>query len=243
MVMASGGDEPVMDGEVNSPFARVLNKRLNEVNKPTLGSALYRKVRADVVAEVPQTPQYGAIPTAGYDDGADFLIQHVGVKTGAVIGNSRVTVADASTLGAFTNTVTVTNAESIIGSASDDIVSFYMNSPTAEYKNIPYLPVERDALSLSGSAYLGVKTLGDFADNAVAPFVESTADDFEIQEINLENDADIMILTTIKENQPSFDARNVAAYNRPWRKDFECFSSVAAWRRTWFRDEDRRNIA
>ncbi|CAK0742470.1 hypothetical protein CCP2SC5_110001 [Azospirillaceae bacterium] len=75
MVMSSGGDEPVMDGEKNSPFARILNKKLNELNRSTLGISLYHKVRADVVAEVPQTPQYGAITTAGYDDGADFLIQ------------------------------------------------------------------------------------------------------------------------------------------------------------------------
>ncbi|CAK0771471.1 hypothetical protein CCP2SC5_540001 [Azospirillaceae bacterium] len=80
MVMSSGGDEPVMDGDANSPFARVLNKKLNELNKQTVGSVLYRKVRADIIAEVPQTPQYGAIATAGYDEGADFLFQNSGVK-------------------------------------------------------------------------------------------------------------------------------------------------------------------
>ncbi|CAK0758025.1 hypothetical protein WCLP8_2950001 [uncultured Gammaproteobacteria bacterium] len=75
MAMSSGGDEPVLDGEVNSPFARSLAKRLREVNSPMVGEKLFKMVQDDVVAETPQTPQYGAIVSAGYDTGADFFLR------------------------------------------------------------------------------------------------------------------------------------------------------------------------
>jgi len=75
IAFSSGGDEPVLDGEVNSPFARVLANRLGEVGTHAVGEDLFRKVRADVTASTPQTPHYGAIATAGYDDGADFFFE------------------------------------------------------------------------------------------------------------------------------------------------------------------------
>ncbi|MEI6987037.1 MAG: caspase family protein [Rhodospirillaceae bacterium] len=75
MALSSGGDEPVLDGEVNSPFARALANRLNQVTSATLGEELFRKVRDDVTATTPQTPQYGAISSAGYDLGADYVFE------------------------------------------------------------------------------------------------------------------------------------------------------------------------
>ena len=75
MAMSSGGDEPVMDGEVNSPFARALVDRMKEISAAMAGEDLYARVKADVTANTPQTPQYGVISSAGYDPGADYLIR------------------------------------------------------------------------------------------------------------------------------------------------------------------------
>ena len=83
MAMSSGGDEPVMDGEVNSPFARALVDRMKEIASATVGDELYNKVRADVTAATPQTPQYGVISSAGYDPGADYLIRDARARIGA----------------------------------------------------------------------------------------------------------------------------------------------------------------
>ena len=82
MAMSSGGDEPVMDGEVNSPFARALVDRMKEVAVATAGEDLYNRVKADVTANTPQTPQYGVISSAGYDPGADYLIRDSRTRVG-----------------------------------------------------------------------------------------------------------------------------------------------------------------
>ncbi|WP_284198633.1 caspase family protein, partial [Azospirillum oryzae] len=74
MALSSGGDEPVADGEVNSPFAVALKKRVLGLPKDSNGYALYQEVRQDVTSEAPQTPQYGVIRTAGYDEGGDFIL-------------------------------------------------------------------------------------------------------------------------------------------------------------------------
>lgn len=74
MALSSGGDEPVADGEVNSPFAAALKKRVLALPKDSNGYALYQEVREDVTRDAPQTPQYGVIRTAGYDEGGDFLL-------------------------------------------------------------------------------------------------------------------------------------------------------------------------
>ncbi|WP_343049785.1 caspase family protein [Azospirillum melinis] len=74
MALSSGGDEPVADGEVNSPFAVALKTRVLGLPKDSSGYALYQEVRQDVTSEAPQTPQYGVIRTAGYDEGGDFLL-------------------------------------------------------------------------------------------------------------------------------------------------------------------------
>ena len=57
-----------------SPFAAALKKRVMALPKDSNGYALYQEVRQDVTSEAPQTPQYGVIRTAGYDEGGDFLL-------------------------------------------------------------------------------------------------------------------------------------------------------------------------
>ncbi|XKH39070.1 filamentous hemagglutinin N-terminal domain-containing protein [Azospirillum doebereinerae] len=74
MALSSGGDEPVADGDVNSPFAAALVKRVRALPKDSGGFGLYQQVREDVSREAPQTPQYGVIKAAGYDEGGDFLL-------------------------------------------------------------------------------------------------------------------------------------------------------------------------
>ncbi|WP_042703122.1 caspase family protein, partial [Azospirillum sp. B506] len=74
MALSSGGDEPVADGDVNSPFAVALKTRVLGLPKDSSGYALYQEVRQDVTSEAPQTPQYGVIRTAGYDEGGDFIL-------------------------------------------------------------------------------------------------------------------------------------------------------------------------
>lgn len=74
MALSSGGDEPVADGDVNSPFATALVKRVRALPQDSGGFGLYQQVREDVTRDAPQTPQYGVIKAAGYDEGGDFLL-------------------------------------------------------------------------------------------------------------------------------------------------------------------------
>ncbi len=73
MAMSSGGDEPVADGDVNSPFAKILSERLQSIVDVEEGFDLFNQVKTAVVEAVPQTPHYGVVKTAGYDDGGDYL--------------------------------------------------------------------------------------------------------------------------------------------------------------------------
>ena len=75
MALSSGGDEPVADGEVNSPFAASLLSRVRTLPTDAEGYKLFLQVRDDVTREVPQTPQYGVVRTAGYDQGGDYLLE------------------------------------------------------------------------------------------------------------------------------------------------------------------------
>ena len=74
MAMSSGGDEPVADGDIHSPFAEALIARVRQLPGDSGGYELFTQVRDDVTAEVPQTPQYGVIKAAGYDEGGDYLL-------------------------------------------------------------------------------------------------------------------------------------------------------------------------
>jgi len=74
VALSSGGDEPVSDGEVNSPFARAMINELERLKGSVNGEVLYQYVRDEVSANMPQTPQYGVITSAGYDSGGDFVL-------------------------------------------------------------------------------------------------------------------------------------------------------------------------
>ena len=83
LALSSGGEEPVMDGAVNSPFSRALSNRLIAVTTAVVGEELFQKVRDDVTAAAPQTPQYGVISSAGYDLGADYSFEKRGKRVSA----------------------------------------------------------------------------------------------------------------------------------------------------------------
>jgi len=74
MTVTSGGDEPVEDGADNSPFAKTLADELETAASATNMLRLFERIRDRVMAESPQTPNYGVVSFAGYDDGADFVL-------------------------------------------------------------------------------------------------------------------------------------------------------------------------
>jgi hypothetical protein len=74
MTVTSGGDEPVEDGAGNSPFAKTLADELEGAPSATNMLRLFERIRDRVMAESPQTPNYGVVSFAGYDDGADFVL-------------------------------------------------------------------------------------------------------------------------------------------------------------------------
>ena len=73
MAMSSGGDEPVLDGDINSPFATALVGQVGKLQTFEPGVAMFKLVHDVVVQKTPQTPQYGAVRFAGYDPGGDYL--------------------------------------------------------------------------------------------------------------------------------------------------------------------------
>ncbi|MBF0435800.1 MAG: DUF4347 domain-containing protein [Magnetococcales bacterium] len=75
MALSSGGEEPVMDGggDGHSVFARHLLSSLAKGNRLRTGFDLFHEVRSEVVKEAPQTPQYGAMISAGHQVGGDYL--------------------------------------------------------------------------------------------------------------------------------------------------------------------------
>ena len=72
---SSGDLEEVLDagGGNNSLFAHHFLAALNGNTGTVNGIQLAGEVRALVRKEASQTPQYGAVPSAGHDEGADFL--------------------------------------------------------------------------------------------------------------------------------------------------------------------------
>lgn len=79
-VMTSGSEEPVADGgkEGHSVFAWNLLQQLEQVEHWQTTAEIFSKVRQNVVQELPQQPMYGAIPSAGHEAGADFLVRASG---------------------------------------------------------------------------------------------------------------------------------------------------------------------
>ena len=77
IVLSSGGDEPVADEgrEGHSIFAWDLMRALRDVNNWQPGGSVFEQVKRDVVKSFPQTPQYGAVPSAGHQAGGDYLFE------------------------------------------------------------------------------------------------------------------------------------------------------------------------
>jgi hypothetical protein len=74
MSITSGGDEPVEDGAGNSPFAKTLADELESAPVAENMLDMFDRIKERVMAESPQTPNYGAVSFAGYDDGADYVL-------------------------------------------------------------------------------------------------------------------------------------------------------------------------
>ncbi|MFN8722293.1 MAG: hypothetical protein ACK5YI_15830, partial [Rhodospirillales bacterium] len=58
----------------NSPFAKTLADELESAPVAENMLDMFDRIRERVMAESPQTPNYGAVSFAGYDDGADYVL-------------------------------------------------------------------------------------------------------------------------------------------------------------------------
>ena len=74
IALTSGGLEPVIDsgGGKNSVFSKFFISALRENSGVMTGSRLFNLIRAKVMANSSQTPEYGDIHQTGHD-GGDFL--------------------------------------------------------------------------------------------------------------------------------------------------------------------------
>lgn len=77
IVMSSGGDEPVADEgkEGHSIFAWDLMQALRNVDNWQPGTSIFEQVKREVTKSFPQTPQYGAIKSAGHQAGGEYLFE------------------------------------------------------------------------------------------------------------------------------------------------------------------------
>lgn len=77
LAFSSGGDEPVSDEgkDGHSIFAWNLIKALNAAKGTTPGQDIWRTVSGGVTREYKQTPQYGAVLSAGHAEGGEYLFQ------------------------------------------------------------------------------------------------------------------------------------------------------------------------
>lgn len=77
VVLSSGGDEPVSDeGQGgHSIFAWHLMESIAKVNNWEAGSTVFKQVQREVSSTFPQEPQYGAVPSAGHQQGGDYLFE------------------------------------------------------------------------------------------------------------------------------------------------------------------------
>jgi filamentous hemagglutinin family protein len=77
VVMSSGSEEPVADGgkDGHSIFAWSLMETLRSVDKWQSGASIFEMVKRDVTRESPQTPQYGAILSAGHEAGGEYFYE------------------------------------------------------------------------------------------------------------------------------------------------------------------------
>lgn len=77
VVVSSGGDEPVADAglEGHSIFAWYLLDTLARVQNWQPGNTVFSTVQSEVVHAFPQTPRYGAMTSAGHQQGGDYLFE------------------------------------------------------------------------------------------------------------------------------------------------------------------------
>lgn len=77
LAFSSGGDEPVSDEgkEGHSIFAWSLIKTLDAASGTTSGQQVWRTVTKEIPKEFEQSPQYGAVVSAGHTDGGEYLFQ------------------------------------------------------------------------------------------------------------------------------------------------------------------------
>ena len=77
VVMSSGGDEPVADEgkEGHSIFAWDLMQALRNVDNWQPGTNIFDQVKRAVMKSFPQTPQYGAVKSAGHETGGEYLFE------------------------------------------------------------------------------------------------------------------------------------------------------------------------
>jgi len=77
LVMTSGDEEPVSDEgkEGHSIFAWHLLRALEAARALTPGAEVWQEVHRGVTKEYPQTPQYGAVVSAGHVEGGEYLFR------------------------------------------------------------------------------------------------------------------------------------------------------------------------
>jgi uncharacterized caspase-like protein len=77
VVLSSGGNEPVADEgrDGHSVFAWHFMRAIEGLEQWQVGSNVFERVRAAVVKDFPQTPQYGASRTAGHQGNTDYLFE------------------------------------------------------------------------------------------------------------------------------------------------------------------------
>lgn len=75
VVLSSGGEEPVSDEGKggHSIFAWHFLRVLDEIAGPAVGFDVYQEVRKGVRSDFPQSPTYGAVPSAGHEPGGEYL--------------------------------------------------------------------------------------------------------------------------------------------------------------------------
>lgn len=79
LAFSSGDEEPVSDEgkDGHSIFAWTLLHTLNDIKHTTPGYHIYQQVRTGVSADAAQTPQYGAVLSAGHNAGGEYLFNPV----------------------------------------------------------------------------------------------------------------------------------------------------------------------
>lgn len=75
VVLSSGGEEPVSDEgkEGLSIFAWHFLRSIERLGATTVGFDVYTVVKHGVSEDYPQTPQYGAVASAGHETGGEYL--------------------------------------------------------------------------------------------------------------------------------------------------------------------------